>query len=322
VYARGMSKLRFVVVSAMIMSGLVACAPERPVAAPASGLPSASTLTAPPRSIAGTLPTDLDGPFAGALLACEASCGLKGIVPSSLEIASGAPAALWTEEFPSASATLALQRDRELDYFGVVVAGTARLDAPGEKADVLPAWTAFRIPGGGASIVALSGGTRVVFAVATGGAPLVEAKSAFERDAAALAWTTRSAPITVVDVASVPDLSWANGAAHARVAIDAADARASLGVLLMSPDMQVAQHQHESSWEILGALRADGTMRRGQAKASKELASSEVKDGVMVAVPSGVEHAFVPGGTRPLVAVQLYVPPGPEQRFRKLAAGH
>jgi hypothetical protein len=41
-----------------------------------------------------------------------------------------------------------------------------------------------------------------------------------------------------------------------------------------------------------------------------------------VAVPSGVEHAFVPGGTRPFVAVQLYVPPGPEQRFRKLAAGH
>ena len=35
----------------------------------------------------------------------------------------------------------------------------------------------------------------------------------------------------------------------------------------------------------------------------------------------GVPHAYRPAGTSPLVSVQLFLPPGPEQRFKKLASG-
>jgi mannose-6-phosphate isomerase-like protein (cupin superfamily) len=44
-------------------------------------------------------------------------------------------------------------------------------------------------------------------------------------------------------------------------------------------------------------------------------------DGMVVAIPKGALHAWEPAGSKPLIALQIYVPPGPEQRFKKLAEG-
>jgi hypothetical protein len=41
----------------------------------------------------------------------------------------------------------------------------------------------------------------------------------------------------------------------------------------------------------------------------------------VVGVPPGVRHFWTPAPGSKLVAFQLYSPPGPEQRFKKLAAG-
>jgi mannose-6-phosphate isomerase-like protein (cupin superfamily) len=45
----------------------------------------------------------------------------------------------------------------------------------------------------------------------------------------------------------------------------------------------------------------------------------EVRPGTVVTIPMGVKHAWKPSGKAPFVAIQVYAPPGPEQRYLKLA---
>jgi hypothetical protein len=73
---------------------------------------------------------------------------------------------------------------------------------------------------------------------------------------------------------------------------------------------------------VIALLRADGRFRRGPSPA-EPLADSpgdELHAGAVVAVPIGVRHAWIPSGKERLFAVQMYHPPGPEQRFKELAA--
>lgn len=75
----------------------------------------------------------------------------------------------------------------------------------------------------------------------------------------------------------------------------------------------VPEHTHPGSWEILAAIDANGTF---------VLDGTEGKLGPkqVVMVPPGAKHAWKPEPGSVLVAVQLYSPPGPEQRFVALAA--
>jgi len=45
----------------------------------------------------------------------------------------------------------------------------------------------------------------------------------------------------------------------------------------------------------------------------------KVAPGTIAMIAPGVPHAWKPSGSSPLIAVQMYWPPGPEQRFKKLA---
>mgnify|MGYP002065004827 CR=1 FL=1 len=63
----------------------------------------------------------------------------------------------------------------------------------------------------------------------------------------------------------------------------------------------------------------DGEIRR--AAPGKRATAKRLVDGDVVAVPTGVRHHWVPSGERSLLGVQLYIPPGPEQRFKELAQG-
>src|SRR5262249_52438885 len=116
------------------------------------------------------------------------------------------------------------------------------------------------------------------------------------------------------------DLTWAGGAMHARLGFEG-PARASLGVLMASKDAAVPPHRHDTSWEVLCALSAKGSAKRAKGSGSKEFESIEVAGGSVVTMPKATEHAWTPSGDAPLVAIQLYAPPGPEQRFKKLAEG-
>ncbi len=84
---------------------------------------------------------------------------------------------------------------------------------------------------------------------------------------------------------------------------------ASLGTLEGDPTLGVPEHMHEVSAEVLWIQDGSGTMRVGDE-------TRPVEPGTFVYVPPKTVHGFIPDGTRPLFAYQVYTPSGPEQRFR------
>jgi len=73
-------------------------------------------------------------------------------------------------------------------------------------------------------------------------------------------------------------------------------------------DLSVPEHVHETSVEALYILSGDGTMILGEER-------SPVEPGRVIYIPANTNHGYE-AGTEPLRALQIYAPPGPEQRFR------
>lgn len=116
------------------------------------------------------------------------------------------------------------------------------------------------------------------------------------------------------------NLAWADNSFGARIAVEQDPilqrAVASVTFLGIGSPTGVAAHVHENEWEMLAILSGAGTMSLGKGTEAKRI---EVRPGSLVAIPKGTLHAFVPTEL-PVTAIQLYTPPGPEQRFKKLAA--
>mgnify|MGYP001590924649 CR=1 FL=1 len=96
---------------------------------------------------------------------------------------------------------------------------------------------------------------------------------------------------------------------------DTGSEEAALSVLVLKPGAEVPEHAHESSAELLFVVEGsvelviDGKPYRAQ----KEDA---------IYIPSGIRHsARVPGVGKLVKVVQVYVGPGPEQRFKAPAGG-
>jgi mannose-6-phosphate isomerase-like protein (cupin superfamily) len=85
----------------------------------------------------------------------------------------------------------------------------------------------------------------------------------------------------------------------------------------MSADGAVAPHVHEKEWEHMAILRGEGDFIQGVGDGEQTLHAS---DGTLFSVPPGTRHRWQPAGSRPFLGIQVYTPPGPEQRFKKLAA--
>ncbi len=119
-------------------------------------------------------------------------------------------------------------------------------------------------------------------------------------------------PERTAKVVSGTELTFAGGTMYARLAVEGSDAKqAYLGYL--SGTGKVAEHVHESSWEVLYAENATGTFTlRG--------VPQRLQKGETVFVPPNTPHSWTPDPGSTLEAIQLYVPPGPEQRFKALAA--
>jgi quercetin dioxygenase-like cupin family protein len=116
----------------------------------------------------------------------------------------------------------------------------------------------------------------------------------------------------VVRASSAPDLAFAGGKMHARLDVEKElSPNAYMGRL--SGSAPVAEHTHPDSWEIVCAVDAAGTFT---------LDGKEQRLGPrqIVVVPPATKHAWKPDPGSTLVAIQLYAPPGPEQRFKALAA--
>lgn len=291
--------------------------PEKTAEAPKPMAPAG------PSAITGDLPTDIDGKLAAADTCAKKECPLADLYPAlALQgIDAKAPAAVWSHDITEKGQAVVFPKHAGVDVYGVTLKGSVTIKGAEAKtgADAVR-WVAFRAPGGGVSVTANEPGSRVVFAVVGGGNAIADVAAELKgKDKKKLDWKARPAPIQTTDLAGSKDLAWLGGAMHARIGFEGEGQKASLGVLIASKDAAVAPHTHDTSWEMLVALRADGTMKLAPAPGSSELAPSSVKDGRVVAVPKATQHAWEPGKTQPLIAVQLYVPGGPEQRFKKLA---
>jgi mannose-6-phosphate isomerase-like protein (cupin superfamily) len=289
-----------------------------PATSAASAAPATSAAATPAPS-----PIDARLPSAESLAltnkaSCPArTCRLEG---SRLEALLGpadshSPAGIWEEDI-AANATVSFPRRADVDVLGVALAGSTVLAAEEPKgggAELAP-WHAFVAPGGGITLRAHGGPARVVLVVVTTG-DAVAAKIAGAKGAP---WTARPAPIASVDLAAAPDLAWGKGAYHARIGFSAeASPRASLGLLKMSEDGAVLPHEHEKEWEHMAILQGEGDFVQGAAGSERTLHATA---GTMFSVAPGTRHHWKSAGTRSFLGIQVYTPPGPEQRFKKLAA--
>jgi quercetin dioxygenase-like cupin family protein len=111
----------------------------------------------------------------------------------------------------------------------------------------------------------------------------------------------------VVDGGKAPTFSIADGRGTAKLLLGGPEA--AVDHLVLAAGATVPAHKHETSAEILYV--EEGRVR--MTIAGKVL---EAGPGDVVYVPKDTEHSAVVLGTMaPLRAVQVYVGPGPEQRF-------
>lgn len=281
----------------------------------------AAAANAAPEPISGDLPADIDARLVTHATCNDRECLVPGLYPAGAAADGGAPAAIWSHDLPEKGFSLTFPRHSGVDLYGVVLRGKVRVKPlePGAKSTDLGQWGAFRAPGAGVAVLAEDGAARLVLAVAGEGAPIAETAALLKerKTLKQVSWRTRPSPIESRDMTAVPDLAWGKGAMHARIGFESG--RASFGILLASKDAPVAAHVHDASWEILAPLWADGTARVASQPGSQEMSDIPMSDGTVAAIPKGALHAWVPGKKKPLLAVQMYLPPGPEQRFKKLA---
>ena len=117
----------------------------------------------------------------------------------------------------------------------------------------------------------------------------------------------------VVRGAEAPAFRISQGKGTARLLVNAETgaSAASLGVLVLQAGAGVPEHTHETSVEML-------YVEEGSAEMTVEGQVLPVRAGDAVYIPAGTRHAArIPEGSPDFRAVQVYVGPGPEQRFRQ-----
>jgi quercetin dioxygenase-like cupin family protein len=87
----------------------------------------------------------------------------------------------------------------------------------------------------------------------------------------------------------------------------------ALSLVEFQPGASVPRHDHQGSTELLYVLSGGGKLTVG----SEE---SPFAAETALHLPSGQPHAVTFGGGEPTIAIQIYAPAGPEQRFRGAAA--
>lgn len=295
---------------------------KRPVIGSAASKQVVAAVLAAPEPMSGALPKEIDAKLVTHAVCKDRECLVAGLFPAGAAADGGAPAAIWSHDLPEKNTSLTFPRHSGVDLFGLVLSGKVKIRPleSAAKSNELSQWGIVRAPGAGVSIEAVDGAARLVIAIVGDNAPIAET-AALLKDRKTLkkvAWSSRPSTIEIKDLNNVTDLTWGGGAMHARLGFESG--RASFGILFTSKDAPVAAHVHEASWEILAPLWADGTARKAATAGATELMDMTVTDGMVVAIPKGTLHAWAPGKKKPLLAVQLYLPPGPEQRFKKNAA--
>ena len=291
-------------------------------AAAPSGSATPAAASSPPEPIASALPIDLGKsvpPFPRRAVSQneKVPAFARGTVPVPEGLASQidptVPFFAW-EQVLAPRVVMTFPKHAGLDLYIVLFDGEVSIKAGdiAGKQKRLWRWNAARVPGLGA-MVECKEPTRAIFVLVTRtpGSTLGQAGTPGQN----VAWAQRPAPVTSVEIDKQPDLAWGGGAYHARVGFE--DGSASVGSLMASKSAAVPQNVHEHEWEILAILSGDGTLVRTTGGKEDD---TPIAPGMFATIAPGVPHAYRPAGTSPLVAVQLFSPPGPEQRFKKLAS--
>jgi mannose-6-phosphate isomerase-like protein (cupin superfamily) len=195
---------------------------------------------------------------------------------------------------------------------GVVLHGVVTT-APSEGASLaaLKPWSAFVAPGVGLTITAdASGGAVLLVAYPLDGS-LDQSLAALRKSEKAVFWDKRPGTFVVDDIERITPQSWAKGAAHAWIGFEKdRSPQAYLGLLLM--DESVGTHAHDT-WEVLVPIRGKGSLTLSPP--GKDPMQVAVQPGEVLLIPPGTQQTHGPSGDA-LLAVQLFVPPGPEQHYR------
>jgi quercetin dioxygenase-like cupin family protein len=277
---------------------------------------------AKPSVISGDLPDKPPAALSRKASCTDKVCTLETWLPDptfakSVDGGKPAPTALWLESIKKGS-TVVLPRHDHLDVLAVDLAGQVIANSDdGKEVRNLDVWSALRVPGAGCALRAKSD-AKIALAIATDEPTLDAALAAAKAKPWKVRWHKRPGKIESVDLAKAKDLAWGGGAFHARLAFGGAGdnaLRSGLELLMMSPDAPVPEHDHADSWETLGALGGDASMKL-------DGNDYPVKPGSIFQIPKGAKHSVTPGHGAPLLAIQLYTPSGPEQRFVKLAGGN
>jgi hypothetical protein len=107
-------------------------------------------------------------------------------------------------------------------------------------------------------------------------------------------------------------LRWAKGAMGATL-MARADVSPWAYVGWLDGTQPVPLHAHSSSCEVIVAVEATGTVRLAGA-------NGRLAPGGVFSISPGAPHAWQPDPGTGLRALQIYAPPGPEQRFVERAA--
>jgi|HubBroStandDraft_6_1064221.scaffolds.fasta_scaffold52503_3 mannose-6-phosphate isomerase-like protein (cupin superfamily) len=314
-----------------------------PASAPAPP-PASASAAPPPVPVDAALPATPPHALDRRAECARDTCTLAHIVPDEVRpaLSDGAPVVVW-EQSLAERASVAIPRDEGVEVMGVVLDGSLDL-TPMEEAPkartVGGRFTAFRAPGGGVTLTGTGGKAAraaLVVAVADGAGGLGAHLDQRDRPGAppSWSWNVRRKRIDTLAFADLAPLSWGGGAYHARIGWEASRYRwgeggasgpktwevddhpaAVVDLLVFSRSAGVAEHAHDHAWEILAVLEGSGVLARRPEGAEERV---EAHPGSVITLPAGVRHAWLPSGTAPLVAIQVYAPPGPEQRFKKLA---
>jgi mannose-6-phosphate isomerase-like protein (cupin superfamily) len=275
----------------------------------------------PPEPMASALPIDLGKtvpPFPHRAVSPDKGATFaRGAVPVPEGLASQidptVPFFAW-EQVLARRVVMTFPKHVGLDLYVVLFDGEVSIKADdiAGKQKRLWRWNAARVPGLGA-MVECKEPTRAIFVLVANkpGTNLGQAGAPGQK----VGWVQRPAPVTSVEIDRQPDLAWGGGAYHARLGFE--DGSASVGSLMASKSAAVPQNVHEHEWEVLAILSGDGTLVRTVGGREDD---TPIAAGTFASIAPGVPHAYRPAGTSPLVAVQLFLPPGPEQRFKKLAS--
>jgi mannose-6-phosphate isomerase-like protein (cupin superfamily) len=258
----------------------------------------------------GALPETKDAkPFPRRFECAGKGCNLATIVPDSMkgQIEKDAPIFMFEVVMPP-KVMMLTPKNSGLDLYGMLLDGEVSVMADDIKDKQKRCWrlNGFHAPGVGVNIYSKEP-TRMILAVVVAG---TSGSVAAEIDKKA-PWTKRSSPVTSFELSAKNDIAWGGGAYHARLAYE--EPPAAMGWLMMSKNANVPEHTHDKEWEFLAVVDGEGELNR------KTGGKTPINGSTFLSINPGNPHSFKASGGKPTMAIQMYWPPGPEQRFKKLA---